>query len=334
MKTKLLLIAAAALVCFAACTKDPDNNSSGESNWWYNNGMVEKGIKSIAYNNYTNNYDKSGRLVSSTSQWGEETYTYNTKGLPVTMVSKGMEDGKVVSESTTTLEYKNSGKFCPIPMGPGSIFHIYENGLLPGLSKVTFKSEGEEDHVMEYKFEGNKLTVSTSGKYTYMDESGKMVEEDYEDIEIEYNGAYPVKLDMEHEFIGPLTYQENGMFDTYVEGFYSWEIKGFVTLERTRTVSKSFKNMMLMEKEVSKWYNDGEASPYDIETIVDTYDEKGNLIKEVTTHTAALSTHYETTYEYEVDAKGNWTKMKATTTTNSPLEPTRTFEESRTIEYY
>ena len=186
---------------------------------------------------------------------------------------------------------------------------------------------------MEYKFKGDNLTISTSGgKERLYDDS--MV---YDDIIIEYEGNYPRYTRDEHEFIGPITYQANGQFDTYVEGFFSWDsaYAGQVTMERTRTVNKNFKDKLLVEKEVSKYYNDGESTPYDIETITFSYNDKGDVIKETVTHTAQYSENTETTYEYEYDSKGNWTKCTGTMRilNVSGIDP-RSWTSERTITYY
>ena len=136
-----------------------------------------------------------------------------------TIIIESEEDfnGTMVA-STQKLEYDNGNKFCPLPIGPGKVFHIFEMGLTKGLSKVTFENEDYGTIVMEYKFKGDNLTISTSGgKERLYDDS--MV---YDDIIIEYEGNYPRYTRDEHEFIGPITYQANGQFDTYVEGFFSW----------------------------------------------------------------------------------------------------------------
>ena len=337
----IFAIYAAAALVLAGCKPDENNSGSGSGsgngNWWYGYGLAPTGVKSITFDNYTDYYDKSGRIVSSKSQWGETSYSYNSDGLPVSVVEKGIQDGEVVSTSITTMEYRNSGKFCPIPMGPGSVFHIFEMGLLPGLSRVTVDDgiEGAEPTVMDYVFSGNTLTIKTSGQYTGYDEiTGEEVLKDYEDVVIEYQGAYPYKLDAEHEFIGPLTYQDNGMFDTYVEGFYSWDAAHIVTTERTRTVSKNFKDKMLVEKEVGKYYNTPSGELWNTETIVYTYNEHGDTLTEVTTNTSEGSESYTYTYTYEYDSHGNWTKMTCTmTSSNSSYEP-RTWTNERTIVYY
>lgn len=333
----LLFMAATALFAFTACEDpvngdDPENGGNGDANFWTTYQLVPKGVKTIVNDNFTDNYDSKGRLISSVSTWSTTTYTYNSAGYVSKIESEEDFNGTMVA-STQKLEYDNGNKFCPLPIGPGKVFHIFEMGLTKGLSKVTFENEDYGTIVMEYKFKGDNLTISTSGgKERLYDDS--MV---YDDIIIEYEGNYPRYTRDEHEFIGPITYQANGQFDTYVEGFFSWDsaYAGQVTMERTRTVNKNFKDKLLVEKEVSKYYNDGESTPYDIETITFSYNDKGDVIKETATHTIENSESSETTYEYEYDSKGNWTKCTGTMRilNVSGIDP-RSWTSERTITYY
>lgn len=335
----LLFLAATALFAFTACddSVDGDDSANGDANFWATYQLAPKGVKTIVQDNFTENYDSKGRLTSTVTTWGSTTYTYNSDGYISKIVSEEDYGDRKVS-STQKLEFKNGNKFCPIPMGPGSVFHIYEMGLTKGLSKVTFESD-EDTIVMEYKFKDNILTISTSGgnRTMYDEITREEVPIVYDDIIIEYAGNYPYYTSSEHEFIGPITYQANGQFDTYVEGFFSWDTvyAGQVTMERTRTVNKKFKDKLLVEKEVSKYYNDGEATPWNIETIEFTYDDNGDEIKEIVTNTQSGSECYETTYVYEYDLKGNWTKCTGTqrVTNRQGVEP-RVWETSRTITYY
>ena len=333
----LFFMAVTAAFAFAACEDPIEGNDpgtvTGDGNFWTTYNLAPKGVKSITENGFTENYDQNGRLISSSRDDDTYTYTYNAEGY----VSKIEYESEHVGNTTTTFEFNNGDKFCPIPMGPGNIFHIFENGLVKGLSKVTLQ-EDDSTTVMEYKFKDNTLTVSTSGGYWTYDTANQRVYERYEDIVIEYKDNYPYLLQDEHEFIGPITYQANGQFDTYVEGFYSWdeEYPGFITLQRTRTVNKNFKDKLLIEKEVGKYYNTGEAEPWNIETITFSYNEKGDVTKENVTNTAPYSENYETTYTYTYDSHGNWIKSDArmVTVPENPQSEPRTWSSERQIIYY
>ena len=364
----LLIMAAAAMFAIAACEdpepingNDPANNGKDTTatnngrdpfrpgrdttkvttNYWYGQNTALRGIKSIVQEDDTEEYDSHGRLISTSSSNGETSYTYNLFGLLTKVTTTEMNWDSTTITYSETLEYGNTGKFCPVPMGPGSVFHIYWQGLAPGLSKITFENHPYNgDVVMEYKFQGDTLLVITTTGGTMLDSLGNEVPAEWDDIEIEYAGAYPYRLANEHEFIGPITYQENGMFDTYIEGFFSWDpnYPGFVTQKTTRTVSKSRQDIMLVEKEVIEMYNDGEPAPWNIQTRTYTYNEHGDEISEAETNDGTYGEDYLTTYEYEYDAKGNWTKVTTTfvrtrpeDTDNSTL---RTYTQERTITYY
>ena len=335
---KLLLILAAAALCVVACKKDEDGNSAN-GNYWAMHNTVAKGIKTIVQDNTTSTYDKDGRLVSEKTQWDETVYTYNSEGFPTKIVSKSFDDkGAVQGESTETYEYGNKGKYTPVPMGPGRVFHLFMNGLYNGISKVTY-SDGGGNAVMVYKFSGNKLTITTSDDQN----------SEYEDIVYEYDGAYPVHFKRAPvgngefgEEIGPNTYMANGMFDTYRENFL---VDGIVYSERTYTVNKNFKTVMLPDTEVMKDYNlnyndDGkalsQAECYNVMTQTSVYNDHGDVVTETCTNTGVGTEDYRYSYEYEYNSKGHWTKCTMTITvirSDYPRDP-QVFTQERVITYY
>lgn len=341
---KLIIILAAASLCMVACKKDDNGNNgdngSADGNYWNIHNTVAKGIKSVEMDNYTYYFDENGREIGSKSSYGESSITYNSDGFPTRIESKDIEDGKVTATEVQTFEYGNKGKWTPVPMGPGRIFHIYMQGLYNGISKVTWEGGYNDGAVMEYKFSGNKLTVTTT------DSDPKST---HEDIVFEYDGAYPTHYKRAPvgtgefgEEIGPLTYQANGMFDQYKENFLT---DGIVYQETIINVSKKFKNVMQAESEVRKSYNlnfndDGkavsQAELYNTQTTAYEYNEHGDAIKETVTNTEELSWDYVSTYEYEYDTKGNWTKCTTTMTVTRPAnasEP-RVYTQERKIQYY
>ena len=167
----LFFMAVTAAFAFAACEDPIEGNDpgtvTGDGNFWTTYNLAPKGVKSITENGFTENYDQNGRLISTSRDDDTYTYTYNAEGY----VSKIEYESEHVGNTTTTFEFNNGDKFCPIPMGPGNIFHIFESGLVKGLSKVTLQ-EDDSTTVMEYKFKGNTLTVSTSGGYWDQDTTG------------------------------------------------------------------------------------------------------------------------------------------------------------------
>lgn len=320
MKLFRIITLAAVVLCFAACEKDP--LEGGSDNWWYRNGFETAGIKTIEEDNLTTTFDQKGRPIATKSQYEETSITYNAEGLPSKIEIINYENGIVSDKTTQTFEYGNAGKFCPMAMGPGFVFHTFELGLVPGLSKIIWSTQSSGTITMDYKFNGDKLTIHTSGG-----NSGA----DYKDVVFEYKGAYPYQMNGEMEYLGPLTYQENGMFDVYVEGFIDTDSK-VKTMERTKTVSKSFPNKMLPEKEVSKYYNAPEGTLYNTETITYTYNEHGDCTKEVVTNTCEHCDSVTTEVSYEYDSKGNWTKASSTSYLNG--KQFNSYSRSRVITYY
>lgn len=335
---KLFIVLAAAALCLVACKKDDDSSASG--NYWTMHNTVKKGIKTIVQDNVTETYDKNGRLVSFMTPYDQTTYQYNSDGFPTKVVSKSFDDkGVVLSESTDTYEYGNKGKWTPVPMSPGHVMHIFERGLYNGLSKVTMTGTYYGDAVMTFKFNSNKLTISTTATEA---------KEPFEDLVFEYDGAYPVHFKNAPVGQGEfgteiaITYQANGMFDTYQENYLT---DGIVYMKRTTKASKSFKTVMLPESEVSKYwnltYNDkGTAVSQDdlfrAETITYTYNEHGDLASETTVNAEEGSEDYLTTYEYEYDSKGNWTKCKGTSRVTRPANTNEPYvwTQEREITYY
>lgn len=336
---KLFFALAAAALCFVACNKDDKNDNSANGYWPLHN-TVAKGVKTVTQDNVTFNFDKNGRLIRQETQYDRTLYTYNSDGFPTKIVSQSLaEDGSVESESTETYEYGNKGKWTPVPMNPGNVMHIYMQGLYNGISKVTMTGTWYGDAVMKYKFSGNKLTISTTATEA---------RDPFDDIVFEYDGAYPVHYknapvgEGEFGIEIAMTYQTNGMFDMYKECYLT---DGIIYMERTTTTNKSIKSVMSTDSEISKYWNlnfndKGQAISkkdlYRTETITYTYNEHGDVASETTINDEEGSEDYLTTYEYEYDGKGNWTKCTMTTTVTRPAnssEP-RSYTQNRTIQYY
>ena len=337
---KLLIVLAAAALCIVACKKDGDGNGSVNGNYWTIHNTVAKGIKTVSQDNVTFNFDKDGRMISQETPYDRVTYTYNSDGFPTRIVTQTLaEDGSVESESTDTDEYGNKGKWTPVPMGPGNVMHIYMQGLYNGISKVTMSGTWYGDAVMTYKFNGNKLTISTTATEA---------KEPFEDIVFEYDGAYPVHFKNAPVGQGEfgeeiaMTYMANGMFDTYKECFLT---DGIVYMERIATTNKSIKSVMSPDSEISKYWNlnyneEGkalsQAELYRVETITYTYNEHGDVTSETTVNSEVNSEDYLTTYEYEYDSKGNWTKCTATSRVTRPANSNDPYvwTQNREITYY
>ena len=130
----------------------------------------------------------------------------------------------------------------------------------------------------------------------------------------------------DYDTLGLLSYQENGMFDTFVDGYYE---NGELYKLRTVTVNRKFGNRMLKEREVIQYF--GEFSR--TETSVYTYNGRGDCILEESTNSLweEQNSRLETSYTY--DSKGNWTKRYDKRIFDTETYPV-SFVSEREIKYY
>ena len=197
----------------------------------------------------------------------------------------------------------------------GRVMHLDHVGLLPGLVKIETDSNGEKT-VVEFSFKGDVLTIKGSGKNEW----------DNFESTCEYAGAYPNKSKGEYEFMGPVTYYDNGMIKSYREGFL--DEQGNITTDRTTTY-KNFENRLNLPEKMVETFQGGGKS-----TVTSTYDKYGNLLKETNEYQDADS-HNTETYEcsYEYDNKGMWTKMTSKRVANDG-QVYNQMTVTRTIVYY
>ena len=300
-------------MCLVSCNKD--EFADGNTNWWYRSQLGPKGVKSITddFGN-TKTYNQNGTIASEKREGFEAHFTYNKSGQLTESNSKQVINEKIIT-SVWKFEYNNKGKFVPRPMNVGFIFHVYMQGLVPDLSKVTIQDSEDGNAVMEYTFQGDKMTLTTTGG----------AYGPYDPVEVEYKGNYPYSSQTDMEYFGPMTYQENGMFDAYTEGFIN---EGQITTTRTFYVLKGRNDMMLTEKMVDVSWGETTTDTY-------TYNEHGDQISSlsVSQYGSAKST---TTYEY--DSKGNWVKAEWVNSykdaNSSTWVETNRSTQTRKIEYY
>ena len=317
------MVCLAAAVLFSACGPE---GLGGDGNWWTRSGLAT-GVKTITsqFDNGTpevSNYDKDGRLVSITSEWYDETYTYNADGLITKSVYKTKNgQGEVTHTNTTTYTYSDANKdrYLPRDVMGGRVMHLDHVGLLPGLAKVEFNYNGRLSAI-EYSFKGDILTIKGTGQDEY---------DNYETT-CEYAGAYPNKSEGQYEFMGPISYYDNGMFKSYREGFK--DDQGKITTDRTTTYKNFDNKLNLPEKMVEEFVESG------VSTTTYTYDKYGNVIKELRVYhdSDGDNTEYtECTYEY--DSKGMWTKCQSRNVRVVPGQTDEVYNSytvTRTIVYY
>lgn len=321
------LLAVLAVTALLSCSNDEFKHEGAEEpeeyvnpvNYWYRAGMVSAGIRSIGDIADTVFYDQDGRRILSKNARHEWVYTYNSDGLPVSVVEQ-MHDavGNPITIATDTYEYANEGRFIPMTGFFGYLCDVFENGLYPGLSKWTHTDEFAQE-VTQYSFQGDTLTIHFTSDNP---------QESYNDILVRYEGAYPVSACSDYDTLGLLSYQENGMFDTFVDGCYD---NGELYKLRTVTVNRKFGNRMLKDREVIQYFN-GEFSR--TETTVYTYNGRGDCILEESTNSLWEEQNSRLEQSYIYDSKWNWTKQNNIRIFDSNTTNPVSFVTEREIKYY
>lgn len=316
MKKNLLFLFCAALCSsfFTSCDLEKlannDNNKEDKSdiNWWFRANLAPyDSVQSIKTEYGETRYDKQGRLTTFIRPFGDDmesvtTYEYNSDNLPI----KKIEEGPY-SNSTIEYEYNNKGKFCP---ASGMDIHFYSCGLIPNLSKmkITYNDGSVRTSTFTFDTDGNLTIISKEGEFG-------------DTVFVTYKDNYPYKYEGEFDFVGPVTYQANGMIDSYTEGYKGGD--GEIYSTRNYFYRKDFKNAMLVDR-----WEDKEDKLNAYTTFE--YDENGNVIKETYTEERNGSKRDNvTTYSYKFDSKGNW--IECATTYPGSNQPSI---ETRTILYY
>lgn len=288
MKSIFHICVIIAIVCLLSCSKQfavPQ-----DANWWYRCEIDYTGIKSIADadGNVYVRYNRDGTVAFYQSVYEKDTYSYNADGSYYEIQKVyPLDNGRI---EIFKFEYANEGLMVPMAEGPGSIYQK----LVPNLSRVTIDDSVRGRFVMDYLFDGDKLTITSTG-------GGEGAS--YDPIIIEYRNGYPYSYSLSDYLIGPITYQENGMFDSRRTSFYQ---DGELLDTWTEYYVKGRNDRMLVDR-----IERDSRGPYDKEfthsETFHTYNEHGDCIY------SKDSSGVSSTTEYEYDNKGNWFKK---TTTN------------------
>lgn len=276
------------VILLTAC--DPSSQNEG-GNYWASNALVRlqlKGaVKTIIQNEVTTEFDSEGRVVKA----GDLIYSYDA-------------EGRLVSNGANTIQYNNSGKYIP-----NFAVHINHAGLTPNLSALI----GEYSR-MDYVFVGDTLWMM--GQYTYSTETTR------DTTKIYYADKYPTSFVTNYSFMNA-TYQLNGMFDVYTEGFFG---EGYYS-ERKSTYKKDAQYLLIDKFEV----NDTSSVGHSQSITNYTYNESKDIVLESQIN---ANSYYKTEYyDYVYDAKGNWTSRKSHNQNNSEVWENERVE-TRTITYF
>lgn len=320
MKTIKAIISIVPLLILLSCEKmyQPDK----DANWWVRRAFDYTGIKTIESGDYViygdgsrlnygiahKSYNRNGTLASVHSETYDASYAYNPDGtIQTSLIIYKYETPYTYS---VAYEYDNPGRFVPVILNPKEPFSLHVDGLTPNLSKITVTENGEISTRVVYTFESDDLTITISKK-------GK---EAYEPIVVEYRGAYPYQCHTDQFFFGPITYQENGMFDTVREGSLK---DGQVTQECTYSFLKGRSDKMLMERQMDNYY----VTAY-------SYNEYGDCIEIKYGEAGGKELYVSMTAEYEYDARGNWTNKKSKHLDNIWSGLKQQAPQYQVIEYY
>lgn len=288
---KGILFVALGLFAYTMVSCDPVNGGDDPEttkNYWERSTLTQlqlrgpvKTIKEF-YTDTTYNYttfDENGRIVSDEYVGPYDnssvSYVYNASG-------------QLVSMGTTTYEYASHGRY--VPRGP---FHVNMIGLTPNLSVVN--NEGGHTN---YTFVVDTLFIISTSQYeenVYVDTA-----------KFTYSGKYPVSSRTENvspttgniwgEFID-ITYQENGMFDEYSEGFFGTGENAY-TSTRTTIYKQDDEFLLIDSYTYVDEYSGQEPSSY---TIDYTYNTQKDLIQKID------GGYIEEYSGYVYDSHNNWT---------------------------
>jgi len=289
MKSKSLFILLSFVVLLTACDNSSNN---GGPNYWTSNALVRlqlKGaVKTITQNEITTEFNSDGQVVKI----GDMIYSYDTQG-------------RLVNDGTNTIQYTNLGKY--IPNFP---YHINHVGLTLNLSALISESSR-----VDYLFQGDTLLLIQQSSYG--------TETTNDTTKIYYEDQYPTNFLTQYAFMSA-TYQSNGMFDVYIEGFLG---EGYRS-ERKHTYKKDASYMLIDKSEYTDTSTYGESySRTDY-----TYNESKDIVRE--SQISGEDSYYITEYyDYVYDAKGNWTSRKNHSQNNSEVWDNEQVE-TRTITYF
>ena len=295
MKKQTTFLFLSVVLLLPAC--DPTPHDGGD-NYWASNALVRlqlKGaVKTITQNETTTEFNSDGYVVKvSDPQNGDIIYSYDAQG-------------RLVSVGTTTFQYNNLGKY--VPNFP---FHMNLVGLTPNLSAVI----GESSRT-NFTFEGDSLLLIN--EYTSENVTTRDTTKMY------YADKYPTNYLGEYSFMRA-TYQSNGMFDVYTEGFY-----GIGYTDTRNYTYKKDADYLLLDKIEESYVTADQANSYSSRTDY-TYNASKDIVLE--SQVSAASYYKTEYYDYEYDAKGNWTSRKIHSQNNSEVWDNERVE-TRAITYF
>ncbi len=290
---------------------DPDNTNGNDTNknYWERSAWTHlqlkgkvKSVKEVTDEEgsyFQTVFGENGEILETINSYKGET--------PSTANFEYNSAGQLIKDEYNTYAYGTHGKY--VPKGT---FHINKEGLVKNLA-------GVNDGSPLLKFEGNDLLVIWTG-------------EREDTIVVKYTGKYPTKINdvttpgIEWGEYMNATYQDNGMFKVFEEGFFSTGDNPYI--DSRKNYYKEDKEFLLLDK-IERTYTSSN-SEYNGTTVTQyTYNDKKDLIKveDLDQEGQVVSTE---TCEYEYDARGNWTKKTEKYSWNTE----EAYVTNRVIEYF
>lgn len=277
--------------------QNPENSNPKEDTavWWSQNHRTQLGllgdVKSVTMyysdSEYTlTEFDALGNITSEKDYTDEGLqsfieYSYNDKNQLITKNS---------NDTITQYEYGNHSKFVPT-----NSLHWEDSQFLKSLSKITCA-------------DGSKIVfIASEDEIVAISNNDTTI--------IKYSGILPISAQYGDSkngaFVGPVSYQKNGMFLNYTEKTI---VNGVATM--CKTTYKTDDTFML----VNTYENEEGTTAY-------TYNDNKCILKTSVNGGAGYEANY---YNYEYDNQGNWTSY----TMNFSSYPSLTFQYKRKITYY
>lgn len=273
-----------------SCDPDDDinggNGSEAQKDYWERSAWthlqlkgkvkLEKTTYEDSDSYYETHFGEQGQIIKTVNRYDQESprvnnFEYNSSG-------------QLVKDNYGTYEYGNHGKYIP-----RETFHINMAGLVKNLTKFNDR--------IEFEFDGDNLLVTWDGS----DEA----------TVVKYTGNYPTQINDINEpgvywsEYMKASYQANGMWDVFEEGFFSTGENPYV--DSRKTYYKKDNEFMLIDKMVRE-YTSNVSEHYSLIETRYIYNDKKDVIRVEEYSNGVLDEEGIEHYEYEYDAKGNWTK--------------------------
>ena len=288
-----------------------------ETKYWDKYSDIKPGIKSVIIDDRgvqveISNYDRKGRIIShaecylamdsdaKNDVWksgGSTIYLYDVYG----RLSK-MESTEMYIPQCVLIEYGNHGRYIPFRLESGEYTGLLETRLIRDITKITCMYSNGVTETHTFKPDGKNIQHSFL-KVTPGARDKKELQLIYY-----YDNGLPEYFDIPDGHVGPVSYWEDGSFDSIPEIRHSGRntlVSSFTKYTPTYNVDKI--TLKIGDEIYIHNYK---------------YDEKDNLIEDSSGK-----------YFYEYDSFGNWTKKNCKNNEATSVNDANCIT-TRSIHYY